>query len=187
MNSLNDKELIRLAKKHRTPAFEILIQRHQDAVFNLSLRLLGNYHCAQEVAQDTFVKAFRSIKSFKGKSQFSTWLYRICYNTCISYLKKNKVETVSLEKLHSVPDESVGQRNPMEQSDRKKYVNQAISKLHPTDATIVSLYYIEDFSTQEIAKVVKLSDGNVRVRLHRARKQLQQELESILKHEVANL
>ncbi|MDD2279435.1 MAG: RNA polymerase sigma factor [Bacteroidales bacterium] len=186
-DSLSDEVLIHLVRKNQPGAIEILVNRYKSMVFNLSYRLLGNYHVAEEATQDTFVKAFRSIYSFKGKSKFTTWLYRICYNTCITYKRRSNLEIIEINESNLqgiVASEHVGS---IEQNDRSFYLNKALKNLDPEDATIVNLFYADEISTNEIATIVGISEGNVRIKLHRARKRLKSELYSILKDEAVNL
>lgn len=186
-DSLSDEVLIHLAKENQAGAIEILVNRHKDMVFNLAYRLLGNYHVAEEATQDVFVKSFKSIHSFKNKSKFTTWLYRICYNTCITYKRRNRLEISAIDESSLsdfVTNEAVGS---IEQIDRSFYLNKALKNLDLEDVTIVNLFYADDMPTSEIAAIVGISEGNVRVKLHRARKKLKLELYSILKDEAVNL
>lgn len=186
-DSLSDEALIHLAKKNHPGVIEIIVNRHKKMVFNLAYRLLGNYHVAEEAAQDTFVKAFQSIDSFRSDSKFTTWLYRICYNTCITYKRKKNLDfsdlTVSNE--NSLIEQS--QNVTMEQKDRSLFIGKALKKLEPDDAAIVNLFYVEEMPTNEIANIVGISEGNVRIKLHRARKKLKEELIFILNDEAVNL
>jgi RNA polymerase sigma-70 factor (ECF subfamily) len=156
-------------------------------VFNLAYRLLGNYHVAEEAAQDTFVKAFNSLKSFRADSQFSTWLYKICYNTCITYKRKKSLVTLDINSDSEATLHAVQPQGLMEQSQRAEYLNQALGALTDEDVTIVTLFYIDENPTQEIAKIVGISEGNVRIKLHRARKRIKDELHLLLRNEVTTL
>ncbi len=186
-DSLSDEALIKLALENHSDAFRQLVNRHKRMVFNLAYRLLGNYHIAEEAAQDTFVKAFNSLKSFRADSQFSTWLYKICYNTCITYKRKKVPVTLDISAGSEVNHYAVQPHGLMEQSQRAEYLNQALSSLSAEEATIVTLFYIDENPTQEIAKIVGISEGNVRIKLHRARKKIKDELHLLLRNEVTTL
>ncbi|PKP39079.1 MAG: hypothetical protein CVT98_03400 [Bacteroidetes bacterium HGW-Bacteroidetes-15] len=186
-DSLSDEVLVHLVKENHPGAFESLVNRHKRMVFNLAYRLLGNYHVAEEAAQDSFVKAFHSINSFRNESGFATWLYRICYNTCITQKRKKNLEIKEINE--SILGGVNAQHTPvfLEQSDRLTYLSKALNALDPEDATIVNLFYIDDTPTSEIASIIGISEGNVRIKLHRARKKLKEELFGILKDEAVNL
>ena len=186
-DSLSDEALNKLAIENRSDAFQTLVNRHKRMVFNLAYRLLGNYHVAEEAAQDTFVKAFHSLKSFRSDSQFSTWLYKICYNTCITYKRKKSLVTSIISAGDEGKHPTVQPQELMEQSQRAEYLNQALNSLPADEATIITLFYIDENQTQEIAKIVGISEGNVRIKLHRARKKIKDELFSLLRNEVATL
>ncbi|HPQ34163.1 MAG TPA: sigma-70 family RNA polymerase sigma factor [Tenuifilaceae bacterium] len=181
------EELVRLAKENHSNAIVQIVNRHKGMVFNLAYRILGNYHDAQEASQDTFVKAFRNINGFRADCLFSSWLYKICYNTCITYKKRN---LPAVELNERIVHEKMQPQQPVflsEHSDRKIYLNQALESLPSDDAVIVSLFYMEEMPTSEIASIVGLTETNVRVKLHRARKMLKEKLVHLLQHEAANL
>jgi RNA polymerase sigma-70 factor (ECF subfamily) len=184
---ISDEALISLVKKNHSGAINELINRHKVMVFNLALRLLGNFHEAEEAAQDTFVKAIQSIHEFRADSQLGTWLYRICFNTCITYKRKKRLNTFSLSKAKLEEHPTTQLLCALEQKDNVKYLNQALSTLSSSDIAIVSLFYMDDLPTHEIAKVIGISEGNVRVKLHRARNILKDQLKKILNNEVLNL
>jgi RNA polymerase sigma-70 factor (ECF subfamily) len=186
-DSLSDEALVHLVKENHSGATLILVNRHKKMVFNLAYRLLGNYHVAEEAAQDSFVKSFQSIHSFRNDSQFATWLYRICYNTCITYKRKKILEISELNESNSGGILADQPLSSIEQMDRSVYLNRALSNLNPEDAAIVNLFYVDDIPTNEIATIVGLSEGNVRIKLHRARKKLKEQLYHILKDEAVNL
>lgn len=186
-DSLSDEALVLLAKKNHPGAIEIIVNRHKKMVFNLAYRLLGNYHVAEEAAQDTFVKAFQSIESFRSDSKFTTWLYRICYNTCITYKRKKNLGFSDLTDSNTSSFNANNQNVTMEQNDRSLFLSKALKSLEPDDAAIVNLFYVEEMPTNEIANIIGISEGNVRIKLHRARKKLKEELFYILKDEAVNL
>lgn len=188
---LPDKELIILVLKGDQQAYKELVDRYQSFVFTLAFRLLNSREDAEEVAQDVFVKAYRSLADFKGGSKFSTWLYTITHNTGITYLRKKK------HKLQSIDDESAFNHlenhesdfkaNQVEDKSRKAMVNQAIELLHPDDAQIITLFYKGDQSLEEIAVIMHLETNNVKVRLFRARQKLKEKMEKYFSEEVSNL
>ncbi|KAF5076524.1 ECF RNA polymerase sigma factor SigW [anaerobic digester metagenome] len=186
LSKLSDNELVALAVKDHSPAVAELIERHKGMVFTLAFRLLQNHHDAEEAAQDAFVKAFRSLQSFRADSQFATWLYRICYNTCLTRLRKAPTpDNADYLAKESAFAESVF--DELEHKDRVEFINAAMAKLPPDEATIITLFYMDDMPIAEIAEVTAITEGNVKVKLFRGRKRLLVYLEEILKHETASL
>jgi RNA polymerase sigma-70 factor (ECF subfamily) len=170
-------------------AYSWLVDRYKDLVFTVCIRMLGNAADAAEAAQDVFVKAYRSIGSFQEKSKYSTWLYRIAYNHCISVIRR-KVKVIDL--VDEIPEESeeTGELNGMDllsSEERSKYLRQAIDVLPETDAVVVTLFYYEELSLEEIAGITGLSNNNIRIKLHRSRKRLYRELQKLLKSEVSSI
>ena len=171
-------------------AFGELVDRYKHMVFTLACRILRNREDAEEIAQDTFVKAFKSLDTFLGDSKFSTWLYKIAYYHSLDKLKKKKraIDTVSIDlktpaKLQ-VMNEVLAD---LEQQDRSRLVKAAIDRLTEEDAVIITLFYFEDLSIREISEIVLLSPQNIKVRLYRGRKQLANLLNSSLhKEKVTN-
>lgn len=172
-DKLSDTALVRLVQQNHRGATTELIHRHQRMVFNLALNLLGNYHDAEEVAQDTFIKAIRSIDSFRADSQLSTWIYRICYNTCITRKRKKKLVTTEID--YNKHD---GVQNT-DNNEQGQNLQKAMQSLSDEDRTIITLFYVDERSTSDIANVVGLSESNVRVKLHRARKKLKETLSQV--------
>jgi RNA polymerase sigma factor (sigma-70 family) len=170
-------------------AFSPLVDAYKDMVYTVCLRMLGSEADAQEAAQDVFVKAFRSIASFQAKAKFSTWLYRIAYNQCISVIRK-KVKMIDL--VDDVPEGEVdeGELNGMDKisaEERSKYLKLAIESLAETDAVVVTLFYYDQLSLEEIAEITGLSNSNIRIKLHRSRKKMYKVICENLKSEVSSI
>ncbi len=142
---LNDSEIISQVLSGDQQAFAGLVSRYQNYVFTLVLRFTKSREDAEELSQDIFVKAYRSLADFRGASKFSTWLYTIVNNTCITFLRKKKLEVHSLdnENVFEVADNQVSGfgANQVEQKSRVAMVNKAISLLEPDDATVLTLFY----------------------------------------------
>ena len=168
-------------------AFSYLVDRHKGMVYTIALRMLKNSEDAEELAQDTFVKAFNSLKEFKFESKFSTWLYRITYNGAISKLRKKQIEVYDVDDI-SLPESEVissyNAINELTKNEQKKYINLAIEQLKEDDSLMITMYYLSENSIEEISEVTDLTLSNVKVKLHRARKRFYDELKLILKDEV---
>lgn len=183
------KYCIKRVKDGDKDAFGALVDAHKDMVYTVSLRMLTSEADAEEAAQDVFVKAFRSIGSFQAKAKFSTWLYRITYNHCISVIRK-KVKMIDL--VDDIPEGEVdeGEMNGLESisaEERSKYLKLAIESLAETDAVVVTLFYYDELSLEEIAEVTGLSSSNIRIKLHRSRKKMYQVICKNLKSEVSSI
>jgi RNA polymerase sigma factor (sigma-70 family) len=161
-----------------------LVNRYKSYAFTIAYRILENRPEAEEAAQDAFIKAFHHLKSFNRESKFSTWLYRIAFNTSISYKRKRKVSFQSIENVIVEYDQG---EDALEHNDKKKYISQAISKLNETDRLALNLFYLQEFSLEEIAEITGMQANTVKVRVHRARQRLAEELKSVLQKEALTL
>lgn len=156
-------------------AFSILVDRYKDLVFSLSLRMMKHKEEAEEVAQDTFIKVYRSLDKFKGDSKFSTWIYKVTYNSCLDRLKKNKRQqaTVTIDAFTEHKLKSLETAFDLMAADEKKSAIEAcLDQLPSEDSFLITLYYFEEQSLDEISKVVGLKPNNIKVKLFRARKKL---------------
>lgn len=168
----------------KATAYSYIIDRHKDKAFNLAFRICGNREDAEEVTQDSFLKAYRSLKEFRMKSSFSTWLFRIVYNTAISQIRLRKDRTISLSDYPSESIEFSGNNDFDEEAENeyKKYiVNQALNNLTTEERAIISLYYYEDMSIEEIAEVTGSGKSNIKVKLFRTRQKMLETIEKIEK------
>ena len=162
-------------------AFTYIIDRHKDKAFNLAFRICCNREDAEEIAQDSFLKAYRALGSFKRKSSFSTWLYRIVYNTAVSFVRVKKKEILSLEDFPADARDFMGTGISEEEADieyRRSLINFAFQKISEEDRSLITLHYYEDMSTEEISEVTGISKSNVKVKLFRARQKMLQIFEN---------
>lgn len=175
MDRKEDTYYIRQVLNGNINSFAGLVDRHKDRVFNLAFRITGNREEAEEVAQDAFLKAYRSLESFRMNSLFSTWLYKIVYNTAISFIRTRKKTALSLDEFpagikdfeYENPDEIKA-----EQEYRNYLVNFAMQKLSEEERAVISLYYYEELSSEEISVITGTSRNNIKVRLFRARQRM---------------
>jgi len=188
---LGDNEIISRVLKGEQNAYAELVNRYQAYVFTLTLRMIKSREDAEEVAQDVFIKAYRSLADFRGESKFSTWLYTITNTTCITFLRKKKLDVHSLdnEKVFEVADskDSGFRANLVEQKSRVNMVNNAIAMLSPDDAEIITLFYKAEQNLEEISRILRLETNTVKVRLHRARTRLKEKMEKNFSEEVKNI
>ena len=188
---LNDTEIISQVLKGDHNAYALLVERYKTYVFTLTLRFTKNREDAEEISQDIFIKAYRSLADFKGAAKFSTWLYTIVNTTCITFLRKKKLEIFSLdnEKLFEMANnrDSGFNANQVEQKSKLNMVNKAISLLSPDDAEVITLFYKAEQSLEEIAGILGLEANTAKVRLHRARTRLKEKMETYFAEEVKDL
>ena len=185
-----DSEIISRVLRGEQQAFAELVNRYQNFVFTITLRYTDNREDAEEIAQDIFVKAYRSLADFRGASKFSTWLYTIVTTSCITFLRKKKLETRSLddEKVFEQADNqnSGFTANQIEQKSKVAMVNDAIKLLSPDDAKIITLFYKGEQSLEEIGVIIGMEPNTVKVKLHRARQRLKEKMEKYFPQEVAD-
>ena len=188
---LNDNEIISQVLSGDQQAYAVLVNRYQNYVFTLSLRMVKSREDAEEVAQDVFIKAYKYLADFRGASKFTTWLYTIVNNTCISFLRKKKLEIHSLdnEKVFELADnnDSGMRANLVKQKSRIAMVKKAIGLLNPADAEVVTLFYQAEQSLEEMAQILGIEVNAAKVRLHRARTRLKEKMETHFVEEVRNL
>jgi RNA polymerase sigma-70 factor (ECF subfamily) len=177
-----DLEKVRAAQAGDREAFDYLVERHKDLVYAVAYRFAKDPDLALDLSQNVFIRAYRGIKSFRGKSSFSTWLYRIAMNTCIDYTRKRSRSVDSLAVPEEVAEyagsEPIAATPPAGpgalalSSELGEQIQQAIDQLPEYHKSVFVLYEIEGLSYKEIAEVVGCSIGTVMSRLHYARKKL---------------
>ena len=187
----SDIELITQVLAGDQASYAELVRRHQRFVFTLALRFTKNREDAEEVAQDCFVKAYRSLNSFQQTAKFSTWMYTIVYTTSMTFLRKKKLDTDSIDsegsQLQLENHTSDFRADQIEQKSKYGYLNMAIDQLLPDDAAIITLFYKGEQSLEEVARAMGMEANTVKVKLHRARHRLKEKLEALLHHEVKEL
>ena len=188
---LNDNEIISKVLNGDQQAYAGLVNRYQNYVFTLALRMVKSREDAEEVAQDAFIKAYKYLADFRGTSKFSTWLYTIVNNTGISFLRKKKLDIHSLdnEKVFEMANnrDSGFNANMVEQKSKLAMVSNAISMLNPDDAEVITLFYKAEQSLEEIAVILGVEANTAKVRLHRARTRLKEKMEIHFSEEVKDL
>ncbi len=161
-----------------------LVDLYKSYAFTIAFKVTENRADAEEVAQDAFIKAFHYLKGFKRGARFSTWLYRIVFNTAISHKRKNRRVFETIEKSINY---SVESDNTLEKDDKQEYIDQALSRLNEADRLSLQLFYLKEFSLEEVADMMGQKVNTTKVRIHRARLRLADELKNILKKEALTL
>jgi RNA polymerase sigma factor (sigma-70 family) len=189
-NKLSDIELIEQTLAGDQAAYAALVKRHQRFVFTMAMRFVKTREDAEEIAQDSFIKAYRSLASFQQNAKFTTWLYTVVYTTAMTFLRKKRIDTSSIDDEETyIQLENKGgyDVNNVENKSRSYYLNQAIAQLLPDDATIITLFYQGEQSLEEIGATMGIEANTVKVKLFRARQRLKEKLERLLKDEVKEL
>ena len=190
--AVEDKQLVRRAQEGDLSAFDELIRRYQERVYATVYHMTSNHEDANDLTQETFVKAYKALSSFKGDSGFFTWVYRIAVNKTINFLKqkKNRHNGFSLNDLDFNAEHDpdlvalVSDKNPrrdMGLTELQEKLNEALQKLSEVHRLVVTLHDIQGLSHEEIGKIMDCNPGTVRSRLFYARQQLQGSLADYLK------
>jgi RNA polymerase sigma factor (sigma-70 family) len=187
MSVINDQHYIDKILQGETNAFAVLVDRYKDMIFTLALKMVKNREEAEEVAQDTFIKIFSSLNKFKGDSKFSTWIYKIAYNTCLDRLKKNKKEDLNISidefsaHLIKTMDNAL---SALEDKERKQTIQNCLNLLPSEENFLLTLFYFEDQNLEEIGKIMNINANNVKVKLFRSRQKLAVILKKQLEPEI---
>jgi RNA polymerase sigma factor (sigma-70 family) len=188
---LTDTEIIKRVLQGEQALFAQLVQRYQQYVFTLTGRFTASREDAEEISQDVFVKAYRSLADFRGQAKFSTWLYTIVRTSCITFLRKKRLDTTSLDNertfLQLENKESGFKANMIEQKSRHAMVNAAIRLLSPDDSQILTLFYKGEQTLEEIGRIIGMEPNTVKVKLHRARNRLKEKMEKHFSYAVQEL
>jgi RNA polymerase sigma factor (sigma-70 family) len=186
-----DNEIITRVLGGEHQLFAELVTRYQNFVFTLALRYTPVREDAEEIAQDVFIKAYKALKDFRGESKFSTWLYSIVNSTSITFLRKKKLDTQSLDsdRVFEAADnrESGTSANQVEVKSKVEMVTKAIQLLSPDDAKLITLFYKAEQSLEEIGRILGIETNTVKVKLHRARTRLKEKMEKYFTQEVRDL
>ncbi|MDX6190568.1 sigma-70 family RNA polymerase sigma factor [Flavobacterium sp. Fl-318] len=187
MSTLDDQHYIRLIIQGDSNSFAVLVNRYKDMIFSLALKMVKNREEAEEVAQDTFIKIYTSLSKFKGDSKFSTWIYKIAYNTCLDRLKKNKKEenNISIDEFSAHLIKTMDNAlSVLEEKERKQTIQKCLNLLPGDENFLLTLFYFDDQSLEEIGKIMNISANNAKVKLFRSRQKLAVILKKQLEPEI---
>lgn len=179
MHQLSDEDIIQMVLQGNTRAYAMLVDRYSSYVYTLANRVLDNTADAEEAAQDVFVKAFNSLPTYNKQGKFSTWLYTITRNTCISRTRGNRQTTIHKEEhqLVTLAGHNNETTTKLEHSSRKAVIAKALRLMAEDEAEIITLFYIHEQSIEEISAILNIGSSNVKVKLYRARKRLKEILD----------
>ena len=190
-NPLEELDLVQRAKRGDIAAYDDLVRRYQERIYATVYHMTANHEDASDLAQETFIKGYQALKSFKGDSSFYTWVYRIAVNKTINFLKQRKNRTyLSLNDLDFNAEHDpdlmalISDKTPRRDaslSELQEKLNAAMLKLSPVHRLVVTLHDVQGLSHEEIGKIMDCNIGTVRSRLFYARQQLQAHLSDYLK------
>ncbi|XLS28135.1 RNA polymerase sigma factor [Flavobacteriaceae bacterium M23B6Z8] len=189
MTHQSDQYYIEQTLKGNKHAYAYILRKYKDMVFSITLKFFKDREEAEDMTQEIFIKVYRALSKYKGEAKFSTWMYRIAYNACLDKTRENKRYQFIQKSENNTHEEGVDQAmvfKDIDQQDKKRIIEAALSTLSSNDQTLIMLYYYEELSLKEISKIMRLQENNIKVRLHRCRVKLADLLkgkEAILKHE----
>ncbi len=166
-------------------AFSYLVKKYERMVFTIAVKMMQSREEAEDVAQEAFIKSFKSLKRFKGDAKFSTWLYRISYNHCLDKLKERKRHFHS-EDIDVIQEKDLNFETDIlytiERKERKEIIDNALKKLTDEEQIIMTLYYFEELSIKEISKITAINANNIKIKLYRSRNKLLSLLKDTVLH-----
>lgn len=187
MTTNDEQILINKIIEGDTKAFSTLVNRYKDLVFTLAIRMLKHREEAEEVSQDTFIKVFKSLGKFKGDSKFSTWIYKVTYNTCLDRIKKNKrqIKEIAIDEFSEHEIKTIDNAlTYLERKEQEEKIQECLQLLPSQDSFLLTLYYFEDLSLEEISKIVDIEPNTIKVKIFRSRKKLASILKQHLEPEI---
>ncbi len=176
----DDVQLVQASQQGDQEAFAVLVQRHQRRVFNLSWRMLQDYEDASEITQESFLAAWQGLPAFRGEARFTTWLYRITYNCCLQQLERRKRErslqaAVQAEQLLEERNKKQAE-DALEQRDRQVIVREQLEQLPARYRGVLILRHFQELTYEEMANILSMPVGTVKIHLFRARNLLKKRL-----------
>jgi len=176
----SDGELIERVQKGETRCFADLVSRYQDPVYSMALRFVRGEGDAEDIAQEAFLRAYRGLEGFKGESKFSTWLYRITWNLCADWLRRNRKPgraPVAIDDAADLADGRIDLEQGLLAEEEKRKVGEALDGLDEKYRAVLILLYYQKMSYEQIAAVLEVPMKTVETRLYRARKLLRASLQ----------
>ena len=174
MKDISDLEIIESVRNGNHSDYSLLIDRYKNRAFSMLKKMLKNQMDAEEVLQDSFLKAYSGLTTFRHEAKFSTWFYRIVYNTALTRISasKRKIEN-EMSSIDELPElKSDYDFENSEKKDVSRFISETIEQLPPKYATVINMFYIDGMSCEEVSEVMNISVPNVKVILHRSRNAL---------------
>lgn len=170
---MDEKLIVNKVLKGNTSAFSYFVDTYQDMAMTIAYRVCQNKQDAEDIVQNAFVKAFHNLHTFRSDSKFSTWFYRIVYNTAITHLNSSVFSNEFVDYKNITGESSFSDWDTItaiEEGERKALINAVLEEMPKDESLLLTLYYLDENSVKDIMKITGLSESNVKVKLHRARK-----------------
>lgn len=185
-----EDHFLKQAIRGEREGFEYLVKTYQNLAYTVAIKICGNSEDAEEVVQDAFMKAFRALANFRSASKFSTWLYRIVYHTALTKKSARRMNSEELNEESGAIGYLLDEKkelNVLVHADREKYIHLALGQLTEEERIVVTLHYLGEKSTSEIAEILDLGKSAIKMRLMRGRKKLEESLKGLLQEELKDL
>ncbi|MDR1156326.1 MAG: sigma-70 family RNA polymerase sigma factor [Bacteroidales bacterium] len=180
MENRDDLFYVRRVKAGDIQSFTMIVSKYGKMVYTVVHKIVENREDAEDITQEIFIKVFKSLERFREESEFSTWLYRIAYNTAISELRKRKLFYIAAEDSLLIDNSSfTDEKDGQETEIKLQYLEEAMKKLPPDELFLLTLHYMDGQSIESISKISSLSVSNVKVKLHRIRRKLAVEIDRL--------
>ena len=178
MSANEDNHYIERIINGDTAAFAFLVEKYKNMAFTIAVNIVKDAEDAEEIAQDCFIKVYKALPRFKRQSKFSTWLYRIVYNASIDKSRRRQnFQSVDLEEMHyDLIEDGLNELELMTAREQQEIVQKAVKRLPEDESLVITLFYLEELSVEEVSDITGFSASNVKVKLFRARKKLFNEL-----------
>ena len=183
MKNVNDLYYIQQIKSGNIRAFADIVYKYQNMVLTIVMKIVENKEDAEDITQEIFLKVFKSLDKFKEEAEFSTWLYRIAYNTTLSELRKRKLFFTSIDNSLSVINELDSDDADLNVEEKLEHLDKALKLLAPDETFLITLYYLDGQSIDKISKISNISVSNVKIKLYRIRKKLAAEIKKMIENE----
>ena len=179
MTAADEQQLIRDAKAGSGTAFRYLVERHMKQTYNLAFSLVGDHQSAEDIAQDAFVRAYESLREFRGDAEFSTWLYRITVNLSlnrIKHMKRRREREEELGRQAELVTATTNDQDDLLMVDQPVHIERALHELPTLQRAVVILRHLNGLSTKQVGAILQCSEGTVKTHLHRGLKKLRSRL-----------
>ena len=185
-----DDLYLRLVLEGNVSKFSYFIEKYKNMAFSIAFRIVENREDAEEIVQDAFLKAFRSLEKFRRDAKFSTWLYRIVVNSALSRRRSKQPKPSMIDvddAADTVVEDVESAYRHLAAVEQQQMIHQALNELNVEDRLLLTLYYLNENSVDEIAEITDITQGNIKMKLHRARTKMYSILHKNLKSEAGSL
>jgi RNA polymerase sigma factor (sigma-70 family) len=183
-----DIQYIQQVKAGHTNAFRYLVEKYQDRALAAAFSVVKDHETAEDIVQESFLKAYKNLDAFRGDALFSTWFLRIVVNEALTFIQRKKLESnYAMEIAEIIEPEINTSLQSLKEEEQRRFIDLAMQQLAPREALVLQLFYIDDLSLNEMEEVINLNADHIKVLLHRARKQFFSILQHELKHELSSL